>query len=70
VHEADHFPLSAAEVRNNWSYTFTLPICLHNIHRDNFTFSRPVTLLMLSKVQLFSVMKIQVHGMAMQNSKW
>jgi hypothetical protein len=50
VHEADHFPVSAAEVRNVLSYTFTLPICLHNMHGDNFTFSRPVTLLILSRV--------------------
>jgi len=41
-HEADHSPLSGAEVNNVWSYTFTPPYvfiawCLVK-HRDTFTF--------------------------------
>ena len=36
--EGDHSPLSSAEVRNGWNYTFTPPIYLHVIQRDNFTF--------------------------------
>jgi hypothetical protein len=27
--EADHLPPSNAVVMNAWSYTFTLPVCLH-----------------------------------------
>ena len=27
--EADHSPLSSAEVKNEWSYTSTTPTCLH-----------------------------------------
>jgi hypothetical protein len=40
--EADHSPLSSAEVKNEWSYTSTpqyvfMEWCLVK-HRDNFTF--------------------------------
>jgi len=34
----DHSPPSSAKVKNKWSYT-TNPICLHGMHRDNFTFT-------------------------------
>jgi hypothetical protein len=30
-HEADHSPLSSAEVKNAWSYMSTPPICLHSV---------------------------------------
>jgi len=29
--EADHSPPSSAEVKNAWSYTSTLPVCLHGM---------------------------------------
>jgi len=29
--EADHSPSYRAEVKNDWSYTFALPICLHSV---------------------------------------
>jgi hypothetical protein len=29
--EADHSPLSSAEVKDAWSYTFTSPIRLHGV---------------------------------------
>jgi hypothetical protein len=29
---------SSAEVKKEWSYTSTPPVCLHGMHRDNFTF--------------------------------
>jgi hypothetical protein len=29
--EADHSPPSSAEVKNAWSYTSTLPVCLHGV---------------------------------------
>jgi hypothetical protein len=34
----DHSLLSNAEVKNEWSYTTTHPMCLHGVDRDNFTF--------------------------------
>jgi hypothetical protein len=37
VHDFDHLPLSSAEVKNEWSYSSTLPICLHGVDRDNLT---------------------------------
>jgi hypothetical protein len=35
--DVDHSPSSKAEVKNEWSYTSTLPICLHGMYVDNFT---------------------------------
>jgi hypothetical protein len=35
-------PRSNAEVKNEWSYTSTPPICLYDIYRDNFTFFLPM----------------------------
>jgi hypothetical protein len=32
------FPVSA-EVKNEWSYTFIPPMCLHGVYRFNFTFT-------------------------------
>ena len=37
-HESDHWPLSSADVMNEWSYKSSLPIRLRNVHRDIFTF--------------------------------
>lgn len=37
--EDSHLHPSIAEVKNTWSYTPTPPICLHNLHRDNFIFT-------------------------------
>lgn len=37
-HEGDHSPPFGAEVKNEYSYTSTLAICLHGVDRDNFTF--------------------------------
>jgi hypothetical protein len=34
--EADLYPQSTAEVKNEWSYTFTPPIPLHGVHTDSF----------------------------------
>jgi hypothetical protein len=36
-HGADHSPPSHDDVKNEWSDTSTLPICLHGVYRDNFT---------------------------------
>jgi hypothetical protein len=36
--ESNHLPASSAEVKNEWSYTSSPPICLHGVHRENFTF--------------------------------
>jgi hypothetical protein len=37
--EADPSQAFSAEAKNEWSYTFTPPICLHIMDRDNFTFT-------------------------------
>jgi hypothetical protein len=33
----DHTPPTTAEVKNEWCFTFILPICLHSVNRGNFT---------------------------------
>ena len=38
--EVDHSPPFGTEVKNEWSYTSTPPVCLHGVDRDNFTFYR------------------------------
>jgi hypothetical protein len=35
--EFDHSPPSSVEVKNEWSYTSTPPICLIYVDRDSFT---------------------------------
>ena len=37
--ESDHPPLSGAEVKNEWSYTFTPSISLHGDEMENFAFT-------------------------------
>jgi len=36
--EADHPPSSSAEVKNEWSCTSTILVCLYGACRGNFTF--------------------------------
>ena len=36
--EVEHWPPSCAEVRNEWSCTYTPPVWIHGVDRDNFTF--------------------------------
>lgn len=38
-HEADHSTPSTDKVKNEQNYTSSLPICLHVVDRNNFTFS-------------------------------
>jgi hypothetical protein len=38
-HEGECSPPSNAEVKNEWSYTSTSPLCLHVMHRNKFTFT-------------------------------
>lgn len=33
VFQVDHLPLSFADVKNEWRYTSTGPICLHDEHK-------------------------------------
>jgi len=35
--DADHSPSFSAEVKNEWSYTSTSPVCLHGVDRHTFT---------------------------------
>ena len=53
--ETDHLPTSSSEVKNEWSYTSTPPICLHGVDRHNCTctlFSRPTLSIVSSSVLL------------------
>jgi hypothetical protein len=34
--EVNHSPSSIAEIKNEWSYTSTAPICFHDVDRGNF----------------------------------
>jgi hypothetical protein len=38
-HNVKHSSPSNAEVRNEWNYTSTLPVCLHGVNRENITFT-------------------------------
>jgi hypothetical protein len=38
IPEADHSPLSSADVKNEWRYTSTSSIRFYGVHRDNFSF--------------------------------
>ena len=33
-----HSPLSSADIKNEWSCTFALAVCLHGMDRDNLPF--------------------------------
>jgi hypothetical protein len=37
--EVNHSPPTSDKVKNEWSYTFFSPVCLHDVHRENFTFA-------------------------------
>jgi hypothetical protein len=37
-HEADSTPPSSPRIENEWSYISVPPLCLHRVHKDNFTF--------------------------------
>jgi hypothetical protein len=43
-HEAGHSPTCSAEVRNKGSYTPAPPVCLHDVHSDDFIFSNFITI--------------------------
>jgi hypothetical protein len=40
-HEADHSTASTTKITNEWSYTFTPPVHLRDIYRDNFNLVVP-----------------------------
>jgi hypothetical protein len=37
-HENNHSPPSSAKVKNEWSNSSALPVCLHGMDRVNLTF--------------------------------
>jgi hypothetical protein len=41
--DSGHWPPSSAEVKNEWSYASTPPVCPHVVGRDNFIFLPDVT---------------------------
>ena len=38
-HNVDHSPLSSVEVKNDWSFTSTTPVCLLSMDDDNCMFN-------------------------------
>jgi hypothetical protein len=42
--EVDHSPPSSAEVKNDWSYTFTPTIFLHGVDWESFNFSQQINI--------------------------
>ena len=38
-HEVNHSSAPSIEVKNEWNYTSSPPICLHGTERDSFTFT-------------------------------
>ena len=51
VHDVEHSHPSSAEVKNQWSYTSTPSVYLHEVDRDNFTFT--IFLLFLNYLCIF-----------------
>ena len=37
--EVDHKPICSVDVKNEWSYTSTHPVCLHGVEREKFAFT-------------------------------
>ena len=37
--DVDHLLPSTAEVKNEWSYAFTSPICFYGVNREHFMFT-------------------------------
>jgi hypothetical protein len=37
-HEVNYSPTSSARVKNEWSYTSALPVCLLGVNRENYVF--------------------------------
>jgi len=50
-YEVNHSPPSSAMFKNEWSYTFTSPVCLHGMDRENFTFILLTSLRFMIKIQ-------------------
>jgi hypothetical protein len=50
-YEVNHSPPSSAVVKNEWSYTFTSPVCLQGMDRENFTFILFTSLTFMIKIQ-------------------
>jgi hypothetical protein len=42
-HEFNHLILFGADIKNEWSFTPKLPICLHGMDGGNFTFTFIIT---------------------------
>jgi hypothetical protein len=53
--EVDHSSPSSAEVKNEYSYTSTLPVCLYGVERDKFTF-RVLTGILLNPIMVMVLM--------------
>jgi hypothetical protein len=70
--EVDRPPQSSAEVKNEWSYSSTPPICFHGVDRDNFTLQCELAsetswlllllLMMMMVMMLIPVMEVVVGG--------
>jgi hypothetical protein len=83
---AAHSPQSTAEVKNEWIYTPTSPICLHDVDRDNITFNLCVstvrTFLMNKSLFFFALAAVtlpftvttaiffRIHGWAKNKKGW
>jgi hypothetical protein len=37
-HDVGHLPVSRAEIKNEWKYTFAPVVCLSDVDIENFTF--------------------------------
>jgi hypothetical protein len=61
--EVNRPPQSIAEVKNEWSYYSTPPICLHGVDRDIFTLQcelAPETEWLLLLMMIIAVMEVVV----------
>jgi len=58
--DADYSRPSRDKVENGWSYTFTPPICLHGVDRDNFTFERNVFLISCTDLLIHNTVRFGI----------
>jgi hypothetical protein len=58
---ANNSPPSSAEFRNDWSYTSTIPISLHGVHRGKIPFAYTALLLEINRSCMRQKLKFLVR---------
>jgi hypothetical protein len=62
--EVNHSPPYSVQVKNEWSYTFDLPIRLHGVDRDNSAFTIYVSITSRQTIYVHTFKNIQINFVA------